>query len=230
MWSEKVRQLLQRLQWDYRNLQLYEQALTHSSYAHEKCRHLGYNERLEFLGDAVLELVISDYLYHSYPHLSEGKLTKLRSDLVCEASLARLAYSLDLGRYLRLGKGEMAGGGSSRPSLLADAVEALIGALYLDLGLEKCRYCVLALFQPIFQELKEGTLRRDYKTLVQEYAQARFSSTPEYRIVRESGPDHDKIFEAEILIQKQPAGRGIGRSKKDAEQAAAREAWFKLVR
>ena len=228
MWSEKVRQLLQRLQWDYRNLQLYEQALTHSSYAHEKCRHLGYNERLEFLGDAVLELVISDYLYHSYPHLSEGKLTKLRSDLVCEASLARLAYSLDLGRCTPLGQGEMAGGGSSR-LFAADAVKPY-RALYLDLGLEKCRYCVLALFQPIFQELKEGTLRRDYKTLVQEYAQARFSSTPEYRIVRESGPDHDKIFEAEILIQKQPAGRGIGRSKKDAEQAAAREAWFKLVR
>ncbi|HOL18051.1 MAG TPA: ribonuclease III, partial [Bacillota bacterium] len=208
---------------------LYEQALTHSSFAHERGHSSDHNERLEFLGDAVLELIISDYLFHHYPHFSEGKLTRLRSDLVCEASLARLANNLELGRYLRLGKGEAVGGGASRPSLLADTVEALIGALYLDLGLESCRRYVLELFRPVLQDLKEGVLRQDYKTLLQEYAQAHYAITPEYTIVSESGPDHNKTFEAEVLLDCSAVGRGQGRSKKEAEQAAAREAWMKLT-
>lgn len=229
MEPEKLQQLLNKLNWEVREAGLYEQALTHSSFAHERGDRNGHNERLEFLGDAVLELIISDYLYHIYPHFPEGKLTKLRADLVCEASLAKLAYRLELGQYLRLGKGEAAGGGSSRPSLLADAVEALIGALFLDLGLERCRACVLDLFHPILQDLREGVLRRDYKTLLQEYTQARYAATPEYRIVNESGPDHDKTFEAQVLIGADPIGRGAGHSKKEAEQAAAREAWNTLT-
>ncbi|NMD32862.1 MAG: ribonuclease III [Firmicutes bacterium] len=229
-WSERVKAFLEKLEWDIKESSLYEQALTHSSFAHEQGNASGHNERLEFLGDAVLQLVISDYLYFLYPHLPEGKLTKLRADLVCEATLAGLAGILNLGSYLRLGKGEAAGGGAGRPSLLADALEALFGALFLDLGLGKCRQSILQLYRPVLKNLEEGYLRRDYKTLLQEFIQARDGVTPKYRIVRESGPDHEKIFEAEVLISgRGSVGQGCGRSKKEAEQAAAKEAWFKLT-
>jgi len=226
---EKNYNLLDDIVWKIKNNRLYEQALTHTSYAHEKGLTNFHNERLEFLGDAVLELIISDYLYYTYPDTPEGKLTKLRADLVCEASLARLAFELNLGNHIRLGKGELAGGGFTRPSLLADAVEALIGALYLEHGLEECRKYVLEIYQPVFRDLQEGVLCRDFKTLLQEFSQARFSVTPVYRIVDESGPDHNKEFEAEVLLAKRPVGRGRGRSKKEAEQAAAKEAWNKLT-
>ncbi len=227
---ERLKSFLSALGWEINNLKLYEQALTHSSYAHEKGhRNKNHNERLEFLGDAVLELIISDYLYENYPHLSEGKLTKLRADLVCEASLARLAFELNLGQYLLLGKGEIMGGGNTRPSLLGDSVEALIGALYLDQGLEVCREHVIFLYKPILQELREGVLRRDYKTLLQEFSQARFSVTPSYTIIKESGPDHKKEFLAQVVLISEPVGSGWGRSKKDAEQAAAKEAWSILT-
>lgn len=228
-WADRIKSFLSALGWEINNSKLYEQALTHSSYAHEKGHRKSHNERLEFLGDAVLELIISDYLYETYPHLSEGKLTKLRADLVCEASLARLAFELNLGQYLRLGKGEIMGGGNTRPSLLGDSVEALIGALYLDLGLEDCRSYVLALYEPILQELQEGVLRRDFKTLLQEFSQARFSVTPAYKIIDESGPDHNKEFLAEVVLISEPVGSGWGRSKKEAEQAAAKAAWNKLT-
>ncbi len=226
---ERVKQFLDITGWEVKDIRLYEQALTHTSFAHEKGFNCNHNERLEFLGDAVLELIISDYLYYTFPHLPEGKLTKLRADLVCEASLARLAFALNLSDYLRLGKGEIATGGFSRPALLADTVEALIGALYLDLGLEQCRDYVLDLYRPILRELKEGVLRRDFKTLLQEYSQSRFAITPVYRIVHESGPDHEKVFEAEVLLNSEHVGYGRGRSKKEAEQAAAKEAWNKLT-
>ncbi len=228
-WPHKVSNFLSQAGWKIVDVNLYEQALTHSSYAHEKGHPFADNERLEFLGDAVLELVVSDFLFSRYPGLSEGKLTKLRADLVCEASLARLAFDLNLGRYLRLGKGEKAGGGASRPSLLADTVEALIGALYIDLGLETCRQVVLDLYRPILHELSEGVLRRDFKSLLQEFAQARYGITPFYRITKQSGPDHCKTFEAEVIINSEPAGFGGGRSKKEAEQAAAKEAWNKFT-
>ncbi len=228
-WSERVKKYLDDFNWQISDLHFYELALTHSSYAHEKGHRRIHNERLEFLGDAVLELIISEYLFETYPRFPEGKLTKLRADLVCEASLARLAYTISLGDYLRLGRGEIVGGGASRPSLLSDAIEALIGAIYLDLGLEKSRKYVLDLYRPILLELEEGVLRRDYKTLLQEFAQARFSITPVYRIIDESGPDHNKTFLAEVLLTSNPVGTGSGHSKKEAEQAAAKEAWNKLT-
>ncbi|NMD43311.1 MAG: ribonuclease III [Firmicutes bacterium] len=229
-WSEQVRVFLKEQGWDIKKDSLYELALTHSSFAHEQDIGSGHNERLEFLGDAVLQLVISDHLYLLYPRLPEGKLTRLRADLVCEATLAGLAGELNLGSFLRLGKGEAAGGGASRPSLLADAVEALFGALFLDLGLERCRRYILQLYRPFLENLEEGDLRHDYKTLLQEFTQAREGITPEYRIVREQGPDHEKIFEAEVLLGNRGcAGRGSGKSKKEAEQAAAREAWVELT-
>lgn len=228
-WPEIINILINDLNWKAGNFSYYEQALTHSSFAHERGQRRIHNERLEFLGDAVLELIISDYLYRQYPQLSEGKLTKLRADLVCEASLARIAYGLNLGQYMRLGKGEIVGGGASRPSLLADTIEALIGAHYLDRGFEICREKVLELFSPILQELQEGHLRRDFKTLLQEFTQARYAVTPGYRIVRESGPDHEKTFAAEVMLAADVVGAGEGRSKKEAEQAAAKEAWNTLT-
>ncbi len=228
-WPEIINILINDLGWKAGNFSYYEQALTHSSFAHERGQRRIHNERLEFLGDAVLELIISDYLYRQYPQLSEGKLTKLRADLVCEASLARIAYGLNLGQYMRLGKGEIVGGGASRPSLLADTIEALIGAHYLDRGFEICREKVLELFFPILQELQEGHLRRDFKTLLQEFTQARYAVTPGYRIVRESGPDHEKTFAAEVMLAAEVVGAGEGRSKKEAEQAAAKEAWNTLT-
>ncbi len=229
MWQTKLDSFLKKQGWEIKNRAFYELALTHSSFAHEKGRPHDHNERLEFLGDAVLELIISSYLYNSYPGLLEGKLTKLRSDLVCETSLAAISGAIQLGGLLRLGRGELAAGGSRRPSLLADALEALIGAIYLDLGLESCRRHVLELYEPLLVDLQEGLLRKDYKTLVQELAQAQFGITPEYRIIRESGPDHDKIFQAEIVLDVKTIGQGMGRSKKESEQAAAKEAWVKLT-
>ncbi len=228
-WPDRVREFLRRHRWEIRESRLYEQALTHSSFAHERGDGCVHNERLEFLGDAVLQLVISNHLYSLYPHLPEGKLTRLRAGLVCEATLAGLAGMLGLGPYLRLGKGEAAGGGAVRPSLLADAVEALFGALFLDLGLEKCSAYMLSLYRSVLEDLAGGCLHRDYKSLLQELIQARDGITPEYRIVRESGPDHDKVFEAEVLFGgRGGSGRGRGRSKKEAEQAAAKEAWLGL--
>ncbi len=228
-WSDRIKNFLKTIGWDIKDIKLYEQALTHTSFAHERGKRRIHNERLEFLGDAVLELIVSDYLFDAYPNLSEGKLTKLRADLVCEASLARLAFELNISQYILLGKGEVMSGGSTRPSLLGDTVEAIIGALYLDIGLEKCRQHVIDLYKPILQELQEGVLRRDYKTLLQEFSQARFSVTPSYRILNERGPDHSKEFEAEVLMISEPVGKGWGHSKKEAEQAAAKEAWSKLT-
>lgn len=209
--------------------ELYQQALTHSSYAHE--HNLGsqaYNERLEFLGDAVLELAISEELYRRYPQLPEGKLTRLRAGLVCEETLYRQANKLGLGNYLRLGKGEAASGGRQRPSLLADAFEAVLGAIYLDLGFVQAKVVVQQLFAPLYRDLHHGSLPFDYKTLMQEYSQAKMAATPEYEIVDERGSDHDKVFVAQVMIKKKVLGKGSGHSKKEAEQEAARQAYRKL--
>lgn len=213
------------------NQRYYEQALTHSSYAHEhSLGNNAHNERLEFLGDAVLELAISEALYLRFPDLPEGKLTRFRAGLVCEESLTLLANSLDLGAYLRLGKGEAISGGRQRPSLLADTFEALLGAIYLDLGFDAVRDVVDRRFAPVFEDLTNGYLRHDYKTLMQEYSQASFGVTPEYQIVSEKGPDHSKIFVAQLILHNKSLGEGSGRSKKEAEQEAAREAYEFLTR
>jgi ribonuclease III len=230
MGSKDVQALFNKLNITPGNPDYYQQALTHSSYAHE--HNLGsnaHNERLEFLGDAVLELAISEALYLRFPDVPEGKLTRFRAGLVCEDSLFRLANQLQLGQYLRLGKGEAASGGRQRPSLLADAFEAFLGALYLDLGLEALRSTVALLFAPLFEDLDRGFLRNDYKTLMQEYTQAMLSTTPEYRIVSEQGPDHSKVFVSQLLLHKKVLGEGSGRSKKEAEQEAARQAYQRLA-
>ena len=221
--------IARRLNIKFNEPDLINQALTHSSFANENMGTAIHNERLEFLGDAVLELIMSEHLYKSCPQLPEGELTKLRANMVCEASLARVARDLNLGEYLFLGRGEKAAGGQDRPSILADTLEALIGALYLDQGLTITRNIIIHHFEPMIIEIKEGHLVKDYKTMVQELTQCKHNTTPKYMIVDEFGPDHDKIFVAQIFLkEKVPLGEGRGKSKKIAEQAAARMAWEKL--
>ena len=230
MGKKDLNRLFKQLNIEPQNLEIYIQALTHSSYAHE--HNLGshaHNERLEFLGDAVLELVISEALYLQFPELPEGKLTRFRAGMVCEDSLFKIANTLELGTYVRLGKGEAASGGRHRPALLADAFEALLGALYLDLGFIMVQAAVKVIFAPLFEDMSKGCVRHDYKTLMQEYTQATFSTTPQYRIVAEQGPDHSKVFIAQLLLSNEVYGEGTGRSKKEAEQEAARVAHQRLM-
>lgn len=225
-----LKPLFAKLNIEPKNMEYYLQALTHSSYANERGLEAGaHNERLEFLGDAVLELAISETLYTYFPALPEGKLTRFRAGLVCEDSLSKLAGELELGTLIRLGKGEDSSGGRLRPSLLADALEALLCAVYLDLGFEEARALTGRLFLPLFEDLARGGLPRDYKTLLQEFTQAKLALIPEYHIISETGPDHAKVFVAQVLINNRVSGQGSGRTKKEAEQESAREAYDHLA-
>jgi len=220
------------LQYQFDNKALLEEAFTHKSYVNErKGVHRRHNERLEFLGDAVLSLVISEHLAGRYPQLSEGALSKLKAGLVSEASLATAAKRLELGAHLRLGRGEELSKGREKHSLLADVLEALIAAIYLDGGLEASRTFTLdALGEELSRigspQAKPGG--DDYKTRFQEWCQQRYDMLPRYVLVKESGPDHQKVFEVEVEVENQAAGFGVGRSKKEAEQMAARQALEKL--
>jgi ribonuclease-3 len=230
MTEKDLKPLLEAMGVETENLELYRRALTHSSYANERGLGSGaHNERLEFLGDAVLGLVISELLFARFPQMPEGKLSRLRAEAVREESLARLAAGLNLGAYVRFGRGEKLSGGSGRPSTLADAVEAMLAAVYLDLGLPAVKKSVETLYSSLLPEMEKGLIWHDYKSLVQEYTQGRMSVTPEYRIVAEEGPDHAKLFSAEILLNERVCGSGSGRTKKDAEQDAARNAYEILV-
>lgn len=198
-------------------------ALTHSSYANESRKNISSNERLEFLGDSVLSLVVSDYLYKNYSHLAEGELTKLRASLVCEKSLSEFAKAINLGGHLLLGKGEQITGGAGRPSILADAFEAVIAAIYLDGGIEPAGKFIMRFVEPAIVSHKPKAFR-DYKTTLQEIIQQNPEEKLDYILVGESGPDHDKRFTVEVHINSNIIGKGNGRTKKDAEQHAAREA------
>lgn len=204
---------------------LFAQALTHGSYTYEN-RQAGPedNQRLEFLGDAVLELVISDYLYKTYPRFSEGDLTKLRAAVVCEPSLAKVARELGLGPCLMMGRGEERSGGRERPSILADAFEALLGAVYLDQGLEKAAEFAVSVLSPVIEDVLEGRTDRDYKTELQEAVQQNNDGQVNYIILKEEGPDHDKTFTSGVVYKNRIIGTGTGRSKKESEQQAARVA------
>ena len=206
--------------------ELLERALTHRSYAYEH-GGLPTNERLEFLGDAVLGLVVTDALYRKHPDLPEGQLAKLRASVVNTRALAGVARSLDLGRWLRLGKGEEVTGGRDKASILADTMEAIIGAVFLDRGLEDVTTMVRALFDPLMQAATEDGAALDWKTSLQELTAARGLGVPEYAVA-ESGPDHAKSFTASALVGGVPHGEGSGRSKKEAEQQAAEAAWRTL--
>jgi len=205
---------------------LLSQALTHSSYANEKHMKKGSdNERLEFLGDAVLEIVSSEFLYLNYPKLPEGDLTKMRASLVCEPTLAFCTRQLNLGDYLLLGKGEDMTGGRKRKSILSDALEAVIGAIYLDGGFASAKEFILKF---ILTDIEHKQLFYDSKTILQEVVQASYKEELCYRLVGEEGPDHDKHFMVEAWIGEMLIGKGEGHTKKAAEQEAAYQALLKL--
>ena len=199
------------------------EALTHPSYANEGRKHLKNNQRLEFLGDSVLSIIVAQHLFEHYRHLPEGELTKLRASLVCEKSLHQFALQIHLGDYLVLGKGEEMTGGRERPSILADAFEAVIASIYLDSGLEAARDFVLR-FIPQKLDVKKMTYVSDYKTALQEIIQKNREEKIEYVLVEEKGPDHNKLFTVEVHLNSNVIGTGTGRSKKQAEQVAAKEA------
>jgi ribonuclease-3 len=204
---------------------LLQRALTHRSYLNENPDYpLEDNERLEFLGDAVLDFITGEYLYHRFPEMPEGRLTNLRSALVRTETLARFATRLNLGEFLFLGRGEEESGGRKRPAILCDAFEAFIGALYLDRGLDATRQFVYAIVDPALQEILALDNDKDPKSRLQEIAQSYYQLTPTYRTVKEEGPDHAKEFTVEALIGNNIYGRGSGLSKQNAAQAAAQQA------
>jgi ribonuclease-3 len=204
---------------------LLRRALTHASYLNEnpECAWSD-NERLEFLGDAVADFLAAEYLYDRFPQWQEGRLTSLRAELVRSETLARFAVEIDLGSSLLLGRGEELGGGRSRPAMLGDAFEALLGALYLDQGIDTVHGFLLPFFRSYVESLAGSGLVRDAKSQLQEWSQAEFHEPPTYVTVQETGPDHAKQFEVEVWILGQVRGRGSGSSKQAAEQAAARAA------
>lgn len=219
---EAVKDLAAKLGYTFRNPALLEEALTHSSYANEGRHGLQSNERLEFLGDSVLGFITAGYLFHKEKS-PEGELTKLRAALVCEKALSSYAQALGLGDCLLLGRGEQRTGGASRPSILADAFEAVIAAVYLDGGLEPVRTFLL----PFLEKEASNQKRRhfkDYKTTLQEIIQQNPEERLDYVLKSESGPDHNKSFQVEVHLNSNVIGTGVGRSKKEAEQQAAREA------
>lgn len=218
-----MRQLEDAIHYHFQDPALLREALSHSSYANESKKGRHSNERLEFLGDSVLSLVVSQYLFEHYKHLPEGELTKIRASLVCERALHAFAQQIDLGDYLLLGKGEEHTGGRERPSILADAFEAVIAAIYLDGGLDAARKHILS-FLPVNGDIREAVSFDDYKTILQEVIQQNPEEKVEYVLVGQSGPDHDKAFVVQVLLNSNVIGTGKGRSKKQAEQLAAKEA------
>ena len=224
---KKLNEFQQNIGYQFKQEALLRQALTHSSYAHEKnLKELMDNERLEFLGDSILGMVVADHLYKNFPDRPEGELTRMRADMVCETSLAAVADKIGLGKHLLLGHGEERFGGRSRASILADAVESVIAACFLDGGLDAALKVVQ---QFILVEVPVTKLHNaDYKTQLQELVQQKKNQILSYALVGQSGPDHDKLFEVEVSLNGNVVGRGTGSSKKRAEQAAAHAALEKL--
>ncbi|MBD5460099.1 MAG: ribonuclease III [Lachnospiraceae bacterium] len=221
-----LEELEKRIGYRFSDRGLLRQALTHSSFTNEqKINKNGNYERLEFLGDAVLELISSDFLFHRFTEKPEGELTKMRASMVCEPALAFCARDLELGKFMLLGRGEEANGGRERESITSDVMEAVIGAIYLDGGLERAREYI---FRFVLSDLEDKQLFYDSKTNLQELVQGEMKQDVQYRLVEEKGPEHDKVFEAEVLIGGNVIGRGSGRTKKAAEQRAAYEALLLL--
>ena len=220
-----MQELEKKLNYTFRNPALLSEALSHSSYANEhRANHLNSNERLEFLGDSVLGFVTAEFLFTQHPNLPEGDLTRIRAALVCEQSLYEVAKKLELGRYLKLGRGEEAGGGRERTSILADATEAVFAAVYLDGGIAEASALIHRVLLDVEREEIVEERRRDFKTSLQELIQRQADQVLSYRMIGEQGPDHAKIFQAEVLLNGEPLGSGFGRSKKEAEQSAAKAA------
>ncbi|HEX6400404.1 MAG TPA: ribonuclease III [Actinomycetota bacterium] len=207
----------------FQDVSLRDLALTHRSFAFEQDLD-ATNERLEFLGDSVLGLVVTDMAYRTFPDMPEGELAKLRAAIVNAQALADVARSLGLGELVRLGKGEEQSGGRDKASILADALEAVFGAVYLDLGLDQAREMIERLFRPLMDAYARGEGDRDHKTILQELASRELHTMPEYRL-EDRGPDHEKEFTATVFLNGRAMGTGVGRSKKEAEQRAAKEAF-----
>jgi ribonuclease-3 len=221
-----LNELQERIGYKFNNEGLLRQAVTHSSYAHEKhMKKLSDNERLEFLGDAVLEIVSSRYLFENYPDMPEGDLTKLRASIVCEPTLALCTDEIDLGKYLFLGKGEDQCGGRKRKSILSDALEALIGSIYIDGGMDPAKQFIMRF---ILTDIEHKQLFHDSKTLLQEMIQSEHGATLEYVLLSEEGPDHDKSFHVQARVKDVALGEGTGHTKKAAEQEAAYQAILAL--
>ena len=224
--SRDLKELEEKIGYEFHNKQLFRQSMIHSSYANEhRLDKLECNERLEFLGDSVLEVVSSDFLYHKYPDKPEGELTKIRASIVCEPTLAYCAADIHLGSYLLLGKGEEATGGRERNSVVSDAMEALIGAIYLDGGFASAKEFI---HRFILNDIEHKQLFYDSKTILQEIVQASYEEPLEYEILKEEGPDHNKTFEVRALLGTKEIGRGSGRTKKSAEAVAAYRGILKL--
>jgi len=222
--SKSIAPLEVSIGYAFRKKSLLKEAVTHKSFAYERHKEsILFNERMEFLGDAVLSIIISDYLYHAYPEYTESELSKVRAYTVQEATLAEAAARLDIGSHLQLGKGEELTGGRRKPSLLANVFESVLGAIYLDGGIKKAKEFVLANLKHKADELITNNLLFDFKTKFQEVAQAEFGVLPKYSTHNEEGPEHSKIFEVNVFINEKMYGSGRGRSKKVAAQMAAEE-------
>lgn len=220
--KKKIEEFEEKIGYKFNNKEYIQIALTHSSFANEH-RAYKYNERLEFLGDSVLGLVVTDYLFNKRKDLPEGKLTKLRANVVCEDSLSMVARSIDLGNYLFLGKGEKISGGRNRDSLLADAMEAMIAALYLDGGFEVAKTFIMTYLGDIILNTAHGNISKDYKTTLQEIIQSKNEKLI-YELIDETGPDHNKEFLVEVRNENKVLGVGRGKNKKEAEKRAAKDA------
>lgn len=222
MTNSSLSHLLTTLSIEPKNLHLIENAFVHRSYLNESSDFKESNERLEYLGDAVLELITSDYLYKTYPDYQEGMLTNIRAALVRTESLAELATSLNFPKLIRMSKGEAATGGTTNKSILADAFEAFLGSIYLDLGLTTVEHILKSQLFPKAKKVITGGLYKDNKSFLQEVSQARFKATPQYNLVSEIGPDHDKEFVMQVVINNQPYQKGSGKSKQAAQEDAAK--------
>ncbi|MBN1848355.1 MAG: ribonuclease III [Deltaproteobacteria bacterium] len=221
--------LFERLDYSFNRIQLLEEAFRHSSFVNELgVPGLKDNERLEFLGDAVLDLAVSHILMDHFKNAKEGDLSKFRAAVVNEKGLVQIADELNLGNYILLGKGEESTNGRKKPSILANTVEAMLGAIYLDAGFERTKQVIQHLFFPLIEQIDSGNINDDYKSLLQEFTQDFYKTRPEYRHIHESGPAHNRTFKVVIRINGTIIAEGIGKSKKEAEQHAAREAFHCL--
>ena len=221
--TSKLITLQKTLKYEFNNLKLLNKALTHKSYTNENSLSLKNNERFEFLGDAVLDLIVSNYIIFKYEDLAEGYLSKIRAAVVNESCLARLAKDINLGVYLFLGKGEDLSGGRVKPSILANTYEALVGAIFCDSDFLTVSKVFLPCLLKEIHKHKDVSSFEDYKSILQEYTQNRFGCIPSYKVIAENGPSHDKQYSIKVTVQNNEFGVGLGRSKKEAEQIAAKE-------
>ncbi|MBI5184010.1 MAG: ribonuclease III [Nitrospinae bacterium] len=230
--EERIKELeilQERLNYRFKELNLLNEALTHKSYVNEKNSDLRDNERLEFLGDSVIDLIVGDYSFKRFSNYSEGDLSKIRAAVVNEIDLAEIARRIGIGRFILLGKGEEQSGGESKNSILSNTFEAIIAAIYLESGLENTYSVIINIFKERIDDVGNSCHYRDFKSELQEFTQGRFNCIPSYRISSESGPDHEKVFEINVIIGGVIYGKGKGKNKKEAEQLSAKEALDKLL-